>query len=105
MSRYVGGTLLGVSGLIIAYRTAAAAAIQNAEIKDRTVQEIYEISFPYNSMNDVMKVLKEGNAGQSEQKFDIDCRIMISFRSSATEKILSRLSRINGLIYNHIQTI
>lgn len=104
VSRYFGGTLLGVSGLINAYRTAAAAAIENAEIADRTVQEIYEITFPYISMNDVMKVLKEENAGQSGQKFDIDCSIRISFRSSATEKILSRLSRINGLAYNHIQT-
>src|SRR5665647_1118221 len=55
VSRYFGGTLLGVSGLINAYRSASASAIKNAEIIECTLQEIYEITYPYVSMNDVMK--------------------------------------------------
>ena len=80
VSRYFGGTLLGVSGLINAYRTAAASALENAEIVEKTVQEYYEITFPYISMNDVMKILKEENLGQSEQSFNLDCRIVSQFQ-------------------------
>lgn len=104
VSRYFGGTLLGVSGLINAYRTAALSAIQNAELKERTVQEYFEITYPYISMNDVMRILKEENLGQSQQSFDLECRILLNFRVSAREKVLNRLSRIEGLKYKYIET-
>ncbi|MDP3002098.1 MAG: YigZ family protein [Bacteroidales bacterium] len=104
VSRYFGGTLLGVSGLINAYRTAAAAAIQNAEIIELTLQEFYEITYLYVSMNDVMKILKEENIVQSDQFFDLECRIKVNFRASTREKILNRLSRIEGLKYRYIET-
>ena len=100
--RYFGGTLLGVSGLINAYRSATESAINNAEIIERTVQEFYEITYPYGSMNDVMKTLKEEKTGQSDQYFDLECCIKVSFRASAREKILNRLSRIEGLKYRFI---
>jgi putative IMPACT (imprinted ancient) family translation regulator len=104
VSRYFGGTLLGVSGLINAYRSAATSAILNAEITERTLQEYYEITYPYDSMNDVMRILKELNLGQSEQSFDLECRILLNFRVSAKEKVLNRLSRIDGLKYRYIET-
>lgn len=104
VSRYFGGTLLGTSGLINAYKSAAASAIQNAGIIECTIQELYEIIFPFMSMNDVMKILKQDNIGQSEQKFDNECRMKISFRSSAQEEILASLSRIEGLEYRYIKT-
>ena len=105
VSRYFGGTLLGVSGLINAYRSAAASAIQNAVIIERTVQEYYEIRYPYDSMNDVMKLLKEEDIGQSEQVFDMECRIMLNFRVLSKEKILRCLSKIDGLKYKFIKTL
>jgi uncharacterized YigZ family protein len=104
VSRYFGGTLLGVSGLINAYRSSAASAINNAVIVDKTLQEFYEITFPYIAMNDVMKILKEEETGQSGQSFNLVCRININFRVSASEKILGRLSRIEGLKYNYLGT-
>jgi len=104
VSRYFGGTLLGVSGLINAYRSAAASAINNAELTKMTLREYYEIIYPYTSMNDVMKILKEENIGQSEQIFDLECRIRINFRVSLREKIFSRLSRIEGLKSTYIET-
>ena len=104
VSRYFGGTLLGVSGLINAYRSAAMAAIQNAELTEKTVNEYYEITYPYISMNDVMRILKEENLGQSEQSFDLECRILLNFRISVKEKVLNRLSRIDGLKYRYIET-
>ena len=102
--RYFGGTLLGVSGLINAYRSAAESAINNSEIIEHTIQDVLEIVYPYSSMNDVMRVLKEEEIGQSAQKFDLDCRININFRASAKDRILKRLSRIEGLTYRHIGT-
>jgi uncharacterized YigZ family protein len=104
VSRYFGGTLLGVSGLINAYRTAAASAIQNAQVIELTLQEYYEITYPYISMNDVMKVLKEENIGQSEQSFDLECRILLNFRVNEKEKILTRMARIDGLNYKYLDT-
>lgn len=104
VSRYFGGTLLGVSGLINAYRSAAASAINNAELTEKTLQEYYEIIYPYISMNDVMKILKEENIAQSEQSFDLECRIRINFRASLKEKIINRLSRIKGIEYLYIET-
>jgi uncharacterized YigZ family protein len=104
VSRYFGGTLLGVSGLINAYRTAAASAIENAQIVEMTLQEYYEITYPYISMNDVMRILKEENIGQSGQAFDLECRILLNFRVSMKEKILNRLSRIDGLKYKYLDT-
>lgn len=104
ISRYFGGTLLGVSGLINAYRSAAASAILNAELLEKTLQEYYKITYPYISMNDVMRILKEENVGQSEQLFDLECRILLNFRANLKERVLSRLSRIDGLTCTYLDT-
>lgn len=104
VSRYFGGTLLGVSGLINAYRSAAASAISNGKIIKKIVQEYYEIKFPYIAMNDVMRILKEENAGQSDQSFDTECRLIINFRLSLKERVMSRFARIEGLVLSHLRT-
>jgi uncharacterized YigZ family protein len=102
--RYFGGTLLGVSGLINAYKSAALSAIEDARVVERTLQEYYEITYPYVVMNDVMRILKEENIVQSGQLFDIECRILLHFRALSKDKILNRLSRIDGLNYRYIET-
>ena len=102
--RYFGGKLLGVSGLINAYRTAADSALGNAEITDHVICDQYEISFPYLAINDVMKIIKEEDINQSEHFFDLECRMTVSFRSSSGEKILGRLSRIKGLEHRFINS-
>jgi uncharacterized YigZ family protein len=104
VSRYFGGTLLGVSGLINAYRSASISALLNCEIIECTVKEFYEITYPYISMNDVMKILKEEDIGQTDQSFDLECRIKLNFRLSSREKILNRLSRVDGLSYKYLET-
>jgi uncharacterized YigZ family protein len=102
VSRYFGGTLLGVSGLTNAYKSAAKSALENAEIINQIIQDYYEIVFPYSVMNDVMTIIKEENISQSKQSFDLECRVTINFRSSASERILSRLSKVEGLKYKRI---
>ncbi len=104
VSRYFGGTLLGVSGLINAYRTAAALALENSKVVEKTINEYYEITFPFSSLNDVMKILKEENLGQSQQVFDIECRLNLNFRVSMKEKVLNRLSRVESLNLRFLET-
>jgi putative IMPACT (imprinted ancient) family translation regulator len=101
--RYFGGTLLGVPGLINAYRTAANEAIINSEIIECLVRDYYRLDFSYVSINDVMKILKEEGAAQKNQMFDNDCSMEINFRFSVGEKILGRLSRIENLKYTFIE--
>jgi uncharacterized YigZ family protein len=104
VTRYFGGTLLGVSGLINAYRTAAASAIQNSVIVERHLRGYYDLSFPYPAMNDVMKILKEEGAGLSDQQFGTACRMMIDFRLSYRERILARFSRVEGVALSYLET-
>jgi len=104
VTRYFGGTLLGVSGLINAYKSAAASSIKNASIIECTVNVYYEIIFPYHAMNDVMKILKEEEIDQSDHSFDLECRINLNFRVSHSEKILQMLSLIEGLECRYIET-
>lgn len=99
VTRYFGGTLLGVSGLINAYKNAAASALEKAEIIDHVIHEFYEIKYPYAAMNSVMKMIKEEDIKQAEHSFNLECRIIISVRASARERIINRISRIEGLTY------
>jgi len=103
--RYFGGKLLGVSGLINAYRVAAESALKNSEIIEMYIEDYYELRFPYTAINDVMKVIKEEEAGQSLQKFELECSLTINFRTSSRIRILNVLSRIGGLKYRHIGTL
>jgi len=95
--RYFGGTLLGTSGLINAYKRAAADAINSAEVIELFVKDYFQIKFPYESLSQVMKILKEENAGFANQLFDISCSITIDFRVLNRQKIIEKLSRINGM--------
>jgi uncharacterized YigZ family protein len=97
VSRYFGGTLLGVSGLINAYKTATDSALSNAKIIDQTVLLTFELTFPYSALKDVMKIIKDEKIIQVNQRLDLDCRITIRFRESILEKISGRFSRIESL--------
>lgn len=102
--RYFGGTLLGTSGLINAYKTAAYEAIKNSEIIECAVKNYYKIEFPYSSMNNVMKVLKDDNIGQTDQVFGSDCSINISFRLAMKENVLKKFSTIEDIKLMYIET-
>jgi len=95
--RYFGGTLLGTSGLINAYKHAAAGAINSAVITELFVKDYYQIKFPYESLSQVMKIIKEENIGIANQVFDISCSIIIDFKILNGEKILEKLSRISSM--------
>lgn len=95
--RYFGGTLLGVSGLINAYRNAALDAINNATILEKIVEKQLLIEFDYGVMNDVMKIFKDEKLPQIDPQFDLRCSIKTLIRLSDTERIEIALSKIEGL--------
>ena len=80
--RYFGGTLLGTSGLIAAYRESAAEALKNGVIVDKIVEDIFEIQFEYDKMPDVMNAIKRLNINILEQKFDEKGTLLVSIRQS-----------------------
>ncbi len=95
--RYFGGTLLGVSGLINAYRNAALDAINQAEIVERVVEKKLLVEFGYGVMNEVMKVFKDEKLPQFDPIFDLDCTIKTQIRLSEIDRITDGLKKINGL--------
>lgn len=103
--RYFGGTLLGVSGLIYAYKLAAAEALQHSTIIKKTVNEVNEISFDYIAMNDVMKIIKEEQLTIIHQQSELDCIIRFSVRKSNSNKVYDLLSKINKLKIKFIETV
>ena len=92
--RYYGGVNLGTSGLIIAYREAAADAISHATIETRQVEEIVKYSFAYPQMNDVTRIVKDMNPRIISQTYDNTCEIVLSIRKSEAEQLRNRLKSL-----------
>lgn len=95
--RYFGGTLLGVSGLINAYRNAALDAINQAEIIERLVEKHLVIEFEYGAMNEVMKIFKDEKLPQIDPQFDLKCRIETQIRLSDLSRIEEGLKKVEGV--------
>lgn len=93
--RYYGGVNLGTSGLIVAYRTAAAEAIANAEIIKLYDEEVVTYDFPYVMMNDVMKIIKDMSPRIVNQTYDNKCEIQLSIRKSQAPLLKSRLEKLS----------
>ena len=89
--RYYGGVNLGTSGLIVAYRTAAAEAIANAEVIKLYDEEVVTYDFPYVMLNDVMKIIKDMSPRIVNQTYDNTCEIQLSIRKSQAPLLKSRL--------------
>lgn len=85
--RYFGGVKLGVGGLINAYRTAAQLALEASEIKEKTIDIHYCISFEYKNMNKVMRIIKEKQLIITNQKLELDCKLTISVRKRMSDEI------------------
>ena len=93
--RYYGGVNLGTSGLIVAYRTAAAEAIGNAEIITRTIDEDLDITFDFAKMNNVMKVVKDMNPKIIAQGYENNlCTMTLRIRKDLMPQLKDRLTKI-----------
>lgn len=103
--RYFGGTLLGVPGLINAYKTATKEALDAAEIIEKTVNDVYRVEFDYLAMNDVMRVVKEENLHVLNQEFDNECKLVFELRQNEAAKVVGRMEKIDGVLIQYLRTV
>ncbi|WP_221394454.1 YigZ family protein [Dyadobacter sp. NIV53] len=96
--RYFGGTLLGVPGLINAYKTATESALDEAEIITCHLTQFYELVFSYIRMNDVMRIVKEMELPVTEQQFEMQCRMIVEVRTTLVERFVTRCEKVEGLV-------
>ena len=92
--RYFGGIKLGTSGLIVAYKAAAAEAIAAATIIEKTVDEEVTVMFEYPFMNDIMRIVKEEEPEILNQSYDMDCSMTLRIRRSMMAKLRARLEKV-----------
>jgi len=97
--RYFGGVKLGTSGLIMAYKAAAAAVVEEARVVERTVDEVITIHFPYISMNSVMRAVKDMNPEIISQTFEMECDMTLCIRKGEVERLKTALADIDNLSF------
>lgn len=102
--RYFGGTLLGVPGLINAYKSASKEAIKVSDIIIKTVNDIYEVHFEYLQMNDVMKLVKDEQLDILSQDFDINCVLKFKVRKAQLNQVLAKFDKIDGIKLKYLHT-
>jgi uncharacterized YigZ family protein len=95
--RYFGGTKLGVSGLIQAYKESTAEVLAVSHIIEKTVDMLFDITFPYIAMNGVMRVVKEVNPKIEQQEFDNLCTMRLRIRKSEALLLKSKLDKVEGV--------
>ena len=95
--RYFGGTKLGVSGLIQAYKESTAEAIAVSNIIEKTVDRVIKVDFSYISMNGVMRVIKELSPRIDEQVFDNLCTMTLRIRESEADMLIAKLEKVEGV--------
>lgn len=95
--RYFGGIKLGTGGLIVAYRLAAAAALESAEVIEKTVDENVTFLFEYPFMNSVMRIVKEEGPAIVAQQYDNDCSMTLRIRKSGMPRLRERLGKVDTL--------
>jgi uncharacterized YigZ family protein len=103
--RYFGGTLLGVPGLINAYKTATVEALAVNEIITKTVNDVYEIHFNYLEMNQIMRIIKDEQLIVLNQEFDTKCVVKFEVRKSNLNTVLSKLEKVDGAKIKYLSTI
>jgi uncharacterized YigZ family protein len=95
--RYFGGTLLGVPGLINAYKTAASLALQVTPVIQKPVLINYRLQFDYTKMNDVMKIVKQFNCVVLKQEVQLFCSLEIGVPKNKLEEVLNKMKDLRGV--------
>lgn len=102
--RYFGGTKLGASGLVNAYKTSTREALENAGIISRTVNDFYEVLFDYSETNNIMKIINEHDVRIISQDFDMKCHLTFSIRKRNSETIFKKIANNKNLKINYLRT-
>ncbi|QZE15997.1 YigZ family protein [Halosquirtibacter laminarini] len=100
--RYFGGTLLGVPGLINAYKKSTLDVIDNAQVIEKIVEDLIQVTFDYLVMNDVMKVIKDESLKQISSEYDLMCSIVLPIRKTKTNSIVSRFKKIDSVTVENV---
>ena len=103
--RYFGGTLLGVPGLINAYKTAAAEAILAANIIEKTINDRYQLVFGYLQLNEVMKLIKDNQLKIISQEMNNDCEMVVEIRQAEVNQLIGQFEKIPNLKLKYLQTL
>ena len=98
--RYFGGTKLGISGLINAYKTSAALAIEENEIIEKLITTRILISFNYPALNEVMKLIKLNELQREDQELELSCKMRLEVRKSMENRIRESLEEIESVKLN-----
>lgn len=93
--RYFGGTLLGTSGLIHAYKTSALQAIEEDIIEEKIIESYYKLDFPYEFMNSIQRIIKDFDLTIVSQTFEMACSITFRVRLTIEKQVLDKLSHID----------
>ncbi|MBQ8721458.1 MAG: YigZ family protein [Paludibacteraceae bacterium] len=93
--RYFGGTLLGTSGLIQAYKTSAAEAIAAATIEERIVEKTFVSKFGYQDLNAVMRIMKDFDLAIVNQIQEMDCTLYFRIRLSDIDRVRDRFDKLD----------
>ena len=102
--RYFGGILLGVPGLINAYKSATIEALNNSKIITKTVNEIYEVNYDYPVMNDVMKILKDKGLDIIYTDFSLKCNVVFKVRKNESSSVYEGLKKLSSLEIKYLRT-
>jgi uncharacterized YigZ family protein len=95
--RYFGGSLLGVPGLINAYKSAAALALQVTPVIQRAIEVPYAVTYDYTQMNEIMMVVKQYNCTVLQQEMNLFCRLVIGIPKARVEEVLYKLKEIRNV--------
>ena len=101
--RYFGGKLLGVGGLIRAYRAAASDALDQNTVMERRVIDTIKLDFRYEQMNAVMKLIKDYRLDFEDQLFDLNCTLTLKVWKRNSEKVVREISKIEGCSLSQIE--
>ncbi|MCA5004686.1 IMPACT family protein [Sphingobacterium bovistauri] len=103
--RYFGGTLLGVPGLINAYKTVTQETLASASIVEKTVNDVYQIDFGYLVMNDIMRIIKDENITVLSQEFDNACIMIVEMRKMQVNNFVQKIDKIEGVRSTYLRTL
>ncbi|WP_286743605.1 MULTISPECIES: YigZ family protein [Roseivirga] len=95
--RYFGGTKLGVSGLINAYKTAAALALDNTSIEEKLITQTIKLQFPYEEMNEAMKLVNDFEMQITRQEFEMECSLEAELIVSKVEEFENKVILLQNL--------
>ncbi len=102
--RYFGGIKLGRGGLVNAYKAAAISALEKSDIVTKVVLDLFEIEFAYESMEEVMKIIKESNINQMSHNYGMNCTMRLSVRKNHANQVYEKLEKIKQLKIKNLQT-